>query len=266
MTSSLIVDDRPPGVRVITIRRPERMNALEGPTLVALESAIRECSEPTRNIRVIVIRGSGRAFCAGSDLKWLASSGILDDPAAHLSNQDRMQSAFEALESARQIVIASINGYAVAGGLELALACDLIVADEDAQIGDEHMRKNLLPSGGSSQRLPRRIGMARAMYYLITGRRMSGREAERIGLASLAVPGNELEATTLRLAQEIAESDPHALASMKFMARRALELPLQDGLQMERWMQFRYRNESPAMLAGVHRFVAGNASPGSANS
>lgn len=263
MTHSLLVEDTHPRVRVITLNRPERMNALDGPTLIALETAIRECSAPGRDIRVIVIRGTGRAFCAGSDLKWLTDSGALNDPAAHLRNQDRMQSAFEALESARQIVIASINGYAVAGGLELALACDLIVADEEAQIGDEHMRKNLLPSGGSSQRLPRKIGMARAMYYLTTGRRMNGREAERIGLASLAVPGSELAAATLALAQDIAASDAHALASMKFMARRALELPLKDGLQMERWMQFRYRNESPAMLAGVQRFVAGNASPGS---
>jgi enoyl-CoA hydratase/carnithine racemase len=99
------------------------------------------------------------------------------------------------------------------------------------------------------------------MYYLVTGRRMSGREAERIGLASLAVPGSELESVTLALAQEIAHSDPHALAAMKFMARRALELPLKDGLQMERWMQFRYRNESPSMLAGVHRFVSGDQPP-----
>ena len=264
MTTSLIVDDTTPQVRVLTLNRQERLNALDGPTLAALETAIRECSAAELDIRVIVIRGTGRAFCAGSDLKWLASSGVLADPAANMRNQDRMQSAFEAVESACQIVIASINGYAVAGGLELALACDLIVADEEAQIGDEHMRKNLLPNGGSSQRLPRKIGIARAMYYLVTGRRMSGREAERIGLASLAVPGSELQAVTLALAQEIAQSDPHALATMKFMARRALELPLKDGLQMERWMQFRYRNESPAMLAGVQRFVSGDTPPSTA--
>ncbi|GAA4353829.1 enoyl-CoA hydratase/isomerase family protein [Variovorax defluvii] len=258
MIPSLIVDDTHAHVRILTLNREERLNALDGPTLEALHAAVRECSEPGRDIRVIVIRGAGRAFCSGSDLKWLASSGALADPAAHLRNQDRMAAAFEALESARQIVIASINGYAVAGGLELALACDIVVADEDAQIGDEHMRKNLLPSGGSSQRLPRRIGMARAMFYLVTGRRMSGREAERIGLASMAVPGSELEQATLALAQEIAQADAHALASMKSVARRALELPLKEGLQMERWMQFRYRHESPAMVAGVQRFISGS--------
>ncbi len=262
MTSTLIIDDSRPRVRTITLNRPERMNALDGPTLQALEAAVRQCAEPGRDVRVIVLRGNEHAFCTGSDLKWLAASGVLEDPAAHLLNQDRMQSAFEALESARQIVIASISGYAVAGGLELALACDLVVAGENARIGDEHIRKNLLPSGGSTQRLPRKIGLARAMYYLTTGRRMSGREAERIGLATLAVPDAELAAATLALAGEIAQSDAHALASMKYMARRAMELPLKDGLHLERWMQFRYRSESPAMLAGVRNFAAGNEKAG----
>ena len=254
---SLLVDDNLPRVRLLTINRPHRLNALDGPTLEALQHAVRSASESGRDVRVIVIRGAGRAFCAGSDLKWLADSGIIGDPAAHLRNQDRMQAAYEALEAAPQVVIGCVNGWAVAGGLELALACDILVADEEAQLGDEHLRKNLLPSGGSTQRLPRRIGLSRALYYLLTGRRMSGREAERIGLAALAVPGAELEAVTLGLAQEIAAVDPHALAAMKSTARRSPEVPLRDGLALERWAQFRYRNESPAMVAGVQAFAAG---------
>lgn len=257
MTDSLLVDDSTPRVRVITLNRPQRLNALDGATLTTLRDAVAECSASGRDVRVIVIRGAGRAFCSGSDLKWMAESGVLDDPAKHLQNQDRMQAAYESLEAARQVVIACVNGYAVAGGLELALACDIVVADQDAQLGDEHIRKNLLPSGGSSQRLPRRIGPARALYYLLSGRRMSGREAERIGLAALAVPGAELSDTVMVLAREIAQADPHALANMKSMARRSLDLPLQDGLALERWTQFRYRHESPAMAAGVRQFAAG---------
>jgi enoyl-CoA hydratase len=266
VSPSLLVDDATPRVRTITLNRPERLNALDGPTLEALRAAVRECDDPQRDIRAIVVRGAGRAFCSGNDLKWLTDSGALDDPAVHLRNQDRMAAAFEAIESSRGIVIACVQGFAVAGGLELALACDLVVAGDDAQLGDEHIRKNLLPSGGSSQRLPRRIGLARAMFYLVSGRRMSGREAERVGLACLAVPHGELDETTLALAREIAQADAHALASMKSMARRAMELPLKEGLQMERWMQFRYRNESPAMLAGVRRFVAGDPTQASPSS
>lgn len=255
MTTSLIVDDASPRVRRITLNRPERMNALDGPTMEQLNAAVRDCSAPGRDIRVIVIRGAGRAFCAGNDLKWLAS-GVLGDVAAHLRHQDLVQETYESLEAAKQIVIASVNGYAVAGGFELALSCDIIVADEDAELGDEHLRRNLFPSAGSSQRLPRMLGLPRAMYYLVTGRRMTGRDAERMGLASLAVPTAELDATTMQLAEEIARTDACALASMKFAARRALELPLKDGLRLERWMQIRYRNESPAMVAAVHDFAA----------
>jgi enoyl-CoA hydratase/carnithine racemase len=255
MANTVIIDDAMANVRVITLNRPERMNALDGETLTALNAALRDASAPGRDIRVIVIRGTGKAFCAGNDLKWLAS-GVLADAAAHQRHQDLMQATYESIEAARQIVIASVNGYAVAGGFEMALACDIIVADEVAELGDEHMRRNLLPSGGSSQRLPRLLGLPRAMYYLVTGRRMTGRDAERIGLASLAVPAAELDAATRKLAEEIARADGHALAAMKFMARRALEMPLRDGLALERWMQHRYRVESPSLEAGVHGFAA----------
>lgn len=255
MTNTLIIDDSTTGVRVITLNRPERRNALDGDTLKALHEAIRSSTCAEQDIRVIVIRGTGRAFCAGNDLKWLAS-GILADVGAHMRHQDLMQETYTVLESAKQIVIAAVNGYALAGGFELALACDIIVADEEAEMGDEHLRRNLLPSGGSSQRLPRKIGLARAMYYLVTGKRMTGREAERMGLVSIAVPGPVLESTTLQLAAEIARTDAHALASMKLMTHRSLELALKDGLWMERWMQYRYRNESSALLAGVQDFAA----------
>ncbi|MEY4139025.1 MAG: hypothetical protein RLZZ371_1207 [Pseudomonadota bacterium] len=251
----LLVDDSTPQVRVITLNRPHRLNALDGQTLDALIAAIHECGQDGRDIRVIVIRGNGRAFCTGNDLKWLAS-GVLTDTAAHLRHQDRMQQAFEALEGARQIVIASVHGHAVAGGFELALAADILVVANDAQLGDAHLKRNLLPSGGSSQRLPRKLGLPRAMFYLITGRSMSGLEAERVGLAAMTVPPENLATATLELATDIARTDAHALAAMKHMARRALELPLKDGLALERWSQFRYRNESPALQASVVAFAA----------
>jgi enoyl-CoA hydratase/carnithine racemase len=194
---SLLVDHPVPHVRRLTLDRAERMNALDGPTLQALNEAVRACAVVGSDEKVLIIRGSGRAFCAGNDLKWLAS-GVLNDRAAHMRHQDLMQDTYERIEAAPQIVIASVNGFAVAGGFELALACDLIVADEVAQLGDEHIRRNLLPSGGSSQRLPRRLGLQRAMYYLVTGRRMTGREAVELGLAVQAVPAERLEAATPR--------------------------------------------------------------------
>jgi enoyl-CoA hydratase/carnithine racemase len=253
--STLLVDDSHAGVRILTLNRPERLNALDGPSLDNFIAAIRECSAPGKDIRVIVIRGAGRAFSAGADLKWLAT-GVLADHGAHLRFQDRLQEMCETLEAADQVVIGSIHGFALAGGMELALSCDILIAAEDAELGDEHIRRNLLPGGGGSQRLPRKLGLARGMYYLLTGRRISGREAERIGLVSVAVAAAELPDATLALAQEIARTDGRALAAMKLMVRRGLELPLREGLWLERWTQHRYRSESTAMDQGVANFAA----------
>jgi enoyl-CoA hydratase len=253
--STLLVDDSHAGVRILTLNRPERLNALDGPSLDNFIAAIREWSAPGKDIRVIVIRGAGRAFSAGADLKWLAT-GVLADHGAHLRFQDRLQEMCETLEAADQVVIGSIHGFALAGGMELALSCDILIAAEDAELGDEHIRRNLLPGGGGSQRLPRKLGLARGMYYLLTGRRISGREAERIGLVSVAVAAAELPDATLALAQEIARTDGRALAAMKLMVRRGLELPLREGLWLERWTQHRYRSESTAMDQGVANFAA----------
>jgi enoyl-CoA hydratase/carnithine racemase len=253
--STLLIDDSQPGIRVLTLNRPERLNALDGPSLENLIATIRDCSAPGRDVRVIVLRGAGRAFSPGADLKWLAS-GVLADAAAHLAFQDRLQEMCETIEGADQVVIASIHGLALAGGLELALACDIMVAAEDAEIGDEHIRRNLLPGGGGSQRLPRKLGQAQGLYYLLTGRRMTGREAQQLGLAAVAAPPADLHDTTMGLARELARTDGRALAAMKLMARRGLELPLKEGLWLERWMQHRYRSESAAMDHGVANFAA----------
>ncbi len=257
MSLNVIVDDSTPRVRVLTLNRPERLNALDAETLDAFTAAVRDASAPGRDIRVIVVSGQGRAFCAGSDLKWLAS-GVLADAAAHMRHQDRMQQAYELLEAAPQVVIAAVNGHAVAGGFELALACDFMIAAETAEIGDRHIRRNLLPSGGSTQRLPRRLGLSRALFYMLTGRVMDGREAERIGLAAMAVPAESLMAQTLAVASEIATADALALASMKQVTRRSLELPLRDGLSLERWEQYRYRSASPALAESVKAFAGGD--------
>lgn len=253
--SNILIDDSTPGIRVLTLNRPERMNALDGPTALAFVAAVKQCSEPGRDIKVIVIRGSGRAFSAGGDLKWLAT-GVLADSAAHLRFQDQLQDMCETVEAADQAVIASVHGFALAGGLELTLSCDIVVAAENAQLGDEHIKRNLLPGAGGSQRLPRKLGFARGMFYLLTGRRMSGAEAAKMGLVSLAVPEPELADATMELAKEIAKADVRAIAGMKLMVRRGMELPLKEGLWLERWAQYRYRSESAAMDSGVANFAA----------
>jgi len=253
--TTLLIDDSQPGVRTITMNRPERLNAIDGPQAEGMIKAIRECAEPGRDIRVIVIRANGRAFSAGADLKWL-NSGVLSSDEAHLAFQDLLQEMCETVEAAPQVVIAAVHGFALAGGMELTLSCDIVVAAEDAELGDEHIRRNLLPGAGGSQRLPRKLGLQRGMYYLLTGKRIKGTEAVQMGLASIAVPAAELFAAAATLAGELARTDGHALSHMKVMVRRGLELPLKEGLWFERWMQHRYRAVSTSMDKGVANFAA----------
>ncbi len=252
--STLLLDESHPGIHILTLNRPERLNALDGLLLDHLIASVRDCSSPEKDIRVIVIRGEGRAFSSGADLKWLTSGGATDS-ALLLTFQDKLQELCELLEAADQAVIASVHGLALAGGLELTLACDLVIVAEDAELGDEHILRNLLPGGGGSQRLPRKIGLQRGLYHLLTGKRMSGLEAERIGLAMQAVPAAELPNATLALAQGLAKTDARALAAMKLMTRRGMELPLKEGLWLERRMQHRYRSQSSAMDNSMANFA-----------
>ena len=252
---TLIVDDSHPGVRVLTMNRPERLNALHGPQIDLMIDALKSASDPGRDIRVIVLKANGRAFSAGADLKWL-SSGVLADDKAHLEFQDRLQALCETIESLPQPVIAAVHGFALAGGMELTLSCDIVVVAENAELGDEHIRRNLLPGGGGSQRLPRKLGFARGMYHLLTGKRTSGTQAVEYGLAALAVPAAELAEAAVGMARDMAKTDAHALAMMKEMVRKGMEMPLKDGLWRERWMQHRYRAFSSAMDHGVANFAA----------
>ena len=251
----LLVDEPEPGVAVLTLNRPERLNALNGPLVETLMTTLDDLDARWPKIRVIVLRGAGRAFCPGVDLKWL-DSGVLADDAATNAFLDRLGLLCHRLETLRPVVIGAVQGFAVAGGLELLLGCDLIVVATDAQIGDEHIRRNLVPGGGNSQRLPRRVGFARGMYLLLTGKRLSGEEAVEWGLACAAVDRGELDKTVLGLAREIAQRDGHALHTVKSMVRRGIELPLNEALSLELYLRLRYRDESDAMARGVARFAS----------
>lgn len=251
--SPLLVDDIVPGVRALTLNRPERLNALNGDLARSLAAEMARCRSDEA-VKVIIIRATGRAFCAGADLKWL-NEGTLHNHHAHLAFQDDLANMCDALEAAPQVVIGSIQGVALAGGLELALACDMLVVADEAEMGDEHIKRNLIAGAGGSQRLPRKIGLARGLYHLLSGQRISGPQAAHYGLACACVPRDQLQAKTLELATSLAKTDGKALAATKELVRRGMELPLRDGLWLERWTQYRYRNMSGAMDKGIADFA-----------
>ncbi|MGD0698320.1 MAG: enoyl-CoA hydratase/isomerase family protein [Trebonia sp.] len=252
----LLVEDPRDGVRLLTLNRPHRLNALDGDLVKRLLAELERAAREHPRVRVIVLRGAGTSFCPGADLKWL-SGGILGDPVKHARFQDSLGQLCTALMTAPQAVIASVHGYALAGGLEVALSCDVIVAAADARLGDQHINRGILPGAGGSQRLPRKIGQPRALYYLLTGRHMSGAEAAQAGLVSVCVPPDALGGAALALAAELAAKDGHAIDFMKQMVRRGSELPLPDALALELFLQSRYRTWSTRMDQAARDFAQG---------
>jgi enoyl-CoA hydratase len=255
--NALLVEDPLDGVRVLTLNRPHRLNALDGDLVGRLLAELARAAEQHPSVRVIVLRGAGTSFCPGADLKWL-SGGILADRVRHARFQDSLGQLCHRLMTAPQAVVTAVHGYALAGGLEIAMAGDMIVTAADARLGDQHINRGILPGAGGSQRLPRKVGPSRALYYLLTGRQMTGSEAFAAGLAAVCVPAESLDSAALELAAELAGKDGHAIDFMKQMVRRGSELPLTDALALELFLQGRYRTWSTRMDHAASDFTQGD--------
>ncbi len=216
------------GVALVTIDRPEVLNALSFDLLDELAAALARLDDDP-DCRAIVLTGSGtRAFAAGADVRELA----LQTPISLLV-ADRF-SVWERIAATRKPVIAAVRGFALGGGCELALSCDLIVAGDDAQFGQPEINLGVMPGAGGTQRLTRAIGRARAMDLILTGRPITAREAEASGLVSRVVPADETLDAALGLAATIAAKAPVAVLAAKEAVRLAEELPLAAGLRHER--------------------------------
>jgi enoyl-CoA hydratase/carnithine racemase len=212
----------------VVLDRPEVRNALDFETVEELERALRWLEDEAR---VIVVRGAGGNFCAGADLKYVAANR--HDEKVMRGFIEQINRAFFRAENGPVPVIAAVEGYALAGGFEFLQACDIVLVAEDAILGDQHANFGLVPGGGGTQRLPRLIGRQRALGLLLSGERISGREAAAWGLAYRTMPANELEPKALRLAQRTAERSAEGLRRMKQLVRQGLERPLAEGIAME---------------------------------
>lgn len=218
------------GVAQITLNRPKQRNPLDWSTVVALRAAVKQF-EADSSVQVVIVRGSGGNFSAGGDLKGYVS--------LYRNKQDFRQfledfyQLFEAMENSAKIYVAVIDGYCVAGGLELLLACDVVVAAHSANIGDGHVNFGQLPGAGGSQRLPRAIGPMRARYLMTTGELINATEAERIGLVSKVVADEELDAFVGQLGRRLASNSPLGLQGMKHLVNHGLRGDLNSGLRME---------------------------------
>ena len=229
MSDTELVGRRDDGdhVEILVLRNP-KVNALSTALLAELERHLGEL-EVAAETRAVIVTGDGQYFSAGADLKEVATIDVAEAPKI----VRRGQALFERLSALRPPVIAAINGLALGGGLELALACDLRVAGESAKLGAPEVTYGLLPAYGGTQRLPRLIGRAKAMELVFTGSMIAAAEAGRIGLVNKVVPaGQELRAAR-DLAHTIAQKAPRAIAGAKRAMRLGLERSLADGLELE---------------------------------
>jgi enoyl-CoA hydratase/carnithine racemase len=213
----------------ITLNRPQALNAIDIAMRAALPEAIR-AAEADEAVRVLVLRGAGeRAFCAGADIKEFAGTA---SPVAY--RQSRVHDSWiAAFDQARKPILASIQGVCLGGGLEIAVACDIRIAAEDALFGFPETGLGVITGVGGSQRLPRLIGSGAAMDMILTGERIPAPRARDLGLVTRVVPRADLAAATEALAMQLAARPPMAMAFAKEAVRAASDLPLREGLRLE---------------------------------
>jgi len=212
----------------IYLNRPDKLNAINEQLMKDLRQAVDELVADDQ-IRVIIITGLGKAFCAGADISQFKTLNGLT--AWEFAKKGR--ELIDYIENLPKPTIAMINGYALGGGLELAMACDIRIAAEEAQVGLPEITLGIYPGFGGTQRLIRLIGKGKAMEMMMTGDRIPAREAERLGLVNKVVPLTELEKETRNFAIKLAEKPPVALKLVKLLVNQGLDIPILAGVNME---------------------------------
>jgi enoyl-CoA hydratase/carnithine racemase len=216
------------GVALVTLERAEVLNALDAATLAELVAVLRSL-DADEACRCIVLTGAGeRAFAAGADIREMADLGPDD------IGPDSMFGRWDDVAALATPIVAAVRGYALGGGCELAMACDIVVAAEDAVFGQPEVALGIIPGVGGTQRLTRAAGRARAMEVILTGRRFSAREAEAWGLVSVLAPSEAVLGRALETAGRVAAQAPLAVRAAKEAVRAAHELPLSKGIAVER--------------------------------
>lgn len=248
MYETLIVKDCD-GVALVMMNRPDVRNAISPKMQAELRSVVTLAREDDR-VRAVIFTGVGdRAFAAGADI------GSLRDYTSETALQSRMQRLFDDIEALNKPTIAAINGHALGGGCELAMACDIRIAAQTARFGLPETNLAILPGAGGTQRLARLIGLGRALDMILTGRVISAGEALEAGLVSRVVPGADLLVTAKETAATVVAKGPLAIRLAKLVVRTGVDVDLRSGLMMERLAQALLYN-SDDKREGVEAFLA----------
>jgi len=223
MSEPVVRIDNHDEIAVVTLNRPHAMNALSSELRSAIAATFEEL-QADPNTGAVVLTGAGRAFCAGLDLKELSTDATSD-----IGNQNTMQ-AIRAFEGP---IIGAVNGFAITGGFELALACDVLIASPEARFADTHARVGILPGWGLSQILPRLIGEFRAKEMSLTGNFVDAERAEAWGIINRIVPADELVETAIALAADMLSCDRRSMLGYKKLINDGLGMTFADALKME---------------------------------
>jgi E-phenylitaconyl-CoA hydratase len=219
-------------IATVTLNRPEALNSLDPESLAELNDAFQKANAD-ENVRVVILTGAGeKAFCTGSDLK--KTMPPKESFAELTFGRSKWLYPFAGMEIDKPMLCA-VNGYALAGGMELALACDIRIASTKAQFGQSEVCIGSIPAAGGTQRLPRMIGISDAMLMMLTGNRIGAEEALRIGLVSRLVAPGELMSVAREIAAKIAENAPLAVRAVKRLVRDGMDMPLLAAIQSEQF-------------------------------
>jgi enoyl-CoA hydratase len=227
MTHQHIIVETKGRVGIIRLNRPQALNALNGALIAELAAAV-DAFEADAGVGCMVITGSEKAFAAGADIKEMASISYMD---AFMGN---FAATWDRVAHARKPVIAAVAGFALGGGCELAMQCDLIIAADTARFGQPEIKLGIIPGIGGTQRLTRAVGKAKAMDLILTGRMMDATEAERAGLVARVVPLADLMAEAMKAADTIAAMSLPSAMVAKEAVNRAFEVSLAEGVVFER--------------------------------
>lgn len=244
-----IIVTREDPVATVQLNRPKARNALNGALMEELTTALGQLdADPA--VRCLIVTGDERAFAAGADIK-----EMVDATAVQMLERNWI-GYWDRLKSIGKPIIAAVSGYAIGGGCELAMACDIIIASETAQFGQAEINLGVIPGAGGTQRLTRAIGKSRAMEMVLTGRMISAREAEAHGLVSRVVPAESYLDEARSLAREIAGKAPVAVRFAKEAVNKSYEMPLADGIDYERrlfYFLFATEDQKEGMRAFVEK-------------
>jgi len=228
MSDHSIITETKGKVGIIRLNRPQALNALNAALITELGAAFDDL-EGDPAIGAIILTGSGKAFAAGADIKEMVGKTYMQ-----AYGEDFITSGWERVAQCRKPVIAAVAGFALGGGCEVAMMCDIVIAAENARFGQPEINLGTMPGAGGTQRLPRFIGKAKAMDLCLTGRMMDAAEAERAGLVSRIVPADKLLPEAIAVAERIAELSVPIAMMVKESVNRAFETTLAEGVRFER--------------------------------